>query len=71
MNRIVLKSKVSSDGVLHLTVPLRLEDAEKEVNVIVERIGAKRAMPQEEWQAWVDSMAGAWQGGFEPGSKGR
>ena len=29
MNRIVVRSKVSSDGVLHVTVPVGLEDAEK------------------------------------------
>jgi hypothetical protein len=65
MNRIVVKSKVSNDGILHLSVPVGLEEADKEVQVTVEPVAAKKPMTQEEWQAWVDSMAGTWQGDFE------
>ena len=36
MNRIVVKSKVGSDGVLHLEVPVGKEAADKEVRVTVE-----------------------------------
>jgi hypothetical protein len=65
MNRIVVKSKVSSDGMLHLSVPVGLEDADKDVQVIVEPCAPNKPMTQEEWEAWVDSMAGSWQGDFE------
>jgi hypothetical protein len=64
MNRIVVKSKVNSDGVLNLSVPLGVEEADQEVKVTVERSDAKKPMTQDEWRAWVDSMAGTWQGGF-------
>jgi hypothetical protein len=64
MNRIVVKSKVSSDGVLHLALPVGLEEADKEVQVTVEPV-ARPAMTQEEWQTWVASMAGTWEGDFE------
>lgn len=65
MNRIVVNSRVSSDGILHLSVPMGLEEADKEVQVTVERSDARKSMTQEEWRAWVDSMAGTWQGDFE------
>jgi hypothetical protein len=61
----VVKSKVSSDGILHLSLPVGLEEADKEVRVKVEQIEAKKLMTQEEWGAWVESMAGSWQGDFE------
>ena len=65
MNRIVVKSKVSRDGVLHLSVPVGLEEADQEVQVTVEPFAPKTPITQEEWRAWVDSMAGTWQGDFE------
>ena len=57
MNRMVVKSKVGSDGVLHLNLPLGAEDAEREVLVTVE--SSPPAMTQEQWRAWVESMAGS------------
>ena len=65
MNRMVVKSRVGSDGVLHLALPVGVEEADKEVQITVEPITPKKAMTQEEWEAWVDSMAGSWQGDFE------
>ena len=59
MNRMVVKSKVGSDGVLHLALPVGVEEADKEVQVTVESITPKKAMTQEEWEAWVDAMAGS------------
>jgi hypothetical protein len=70
MNRIVVKSKVNSDGILNLSVPVGLEEADREVQVTVEPCPPKRSMTQEEWHAWVDSMAGTWQGDFERPSQG-
>jgi hypothetical protein len=65
MKSIVLKSKVSVDGVLHLSVPLGLAQADSDVQVTVEPISNEMPMTQQEWSAWVDSMAGSWQGDFE------
>jgi hypothetical protein len=65
MNRIVVKSKVSSDGILHLSVPVGLEEADKEVQVTVEQLASKKQQTREEWREWVESMAGSWHGDFE------
>lgn len=59
MNPIVVKSKVGGDGVLHLALPVGAEEANKEVQITVESITPKKAMTQQEWEAWVDSMAGS------------
>lgn len=56
---------VSNDGMLHLSLPLGLEEANHEVQVTVEPFSPKKSMTQDEWHAWVDSMAGTWQGDFE------
>jgi hypothetical protein len=65
MNRVVMKSKVSRDGILHLAVPVGLADADREVQVTVEAVDVKPPMSQSEWSVWVDSLAGSWQGDFE------
>jgi hypothetical protein len=59
MNRMVVKSRVGSDGVLHLALPVGVEEADKEVQITVEPITPKKAMTQEDWAAWVESMAGS------------
>lgn len=64
MNRIIVKSKVSHDGVLHLHLPVGEAAADKEVQVTVEPISSS-AMSQEEWKRIVLSTAGKWQGEFE------
>jgi hypothetical protein len=68
MNRIVVKSRVGADGVLHVTVPVGPAEANREVQVTVEP--APQPMTQEEWRAWVQSMAGSWQGEFERPEQG-
>jgi hypothetical protein len=40
MNRIVVQSRVGSDGILHLSVPIGDESAHKDVRVTVEPVGA-------------------------------
>jgi hypothetical protein len=64
MNRMVLKSIVDSDGVLHLDVPLGTDAANTEVQITLEPVPAT-AMTQEEWRSFILSTAGAWQGEFE------
>lgn len=59
MNRMVIKSKVGSDGVLHLALPVGMEEANKEVQVTVEALTSKKEMTQEEWEAWVEATAGS------------
>jgi hypothetical protein len=46
-------------------LPVGLEEADKEVQVTVEPLATRKPMSQEEWRAWVDAMAGTWQGDFE------
>jgi hypothetical protein len=65
MTRMVVKSIVSSDGVLHLNLPIGMSEADKEVQITVEPVTPKNKMTQKEWQAWVESMAGTWEGDFE------
>jgi hypothetical protein len=59
-----VKSTVSSDGVLHLTLPMGIEEANKEVQVTVEP-SLPAPMSQQEWQELVLSTGGKWQGAFE------
>lgn len=70
MQRILVRSKVGSDGVLHLSLPLGLEDVDREVQVTVESCSPSPAMTPTEWCEWVDSMAGSWQGDFERPAQG-
>lgn len=69
MNRMVVKSTVSSDGVLHLALPVGVEEANKEVQVTVESTLPVR-VSQEEWQDRILSTAGKWQGEFERPDQG-
>jgi hypothetical protein len=57
MNRMILKSRVGADGVLHLAIPLGEMDANREVQGTVEPLPP--AMTQEEWRNWVLSTAGS------------
>jgi hypothetical protein len=59
MNRIVVRSKVGADGVLHLTLPLEAGDADQEVQVTVEPVPSKKVMTPEEWRTFVMEMAGS------------
>ncbi len=64
MTRVVVTSKVGPDGVLHLTLPLEVADANQEVRVTVEPV--VRPVPTaEEWRRAVLATAGQWQGKFE------
>ena len=69
MNPMVLKSTVSSDGVLHLALPLGIDEANREVQVTVEPM-PPAPLSQEEWRELVLSTAGKWQGEFDPPDQG-
>ncbi len=65
MTQLKLNARVGADGVLRLTVPVGMQEADREVQITVEPVSAKKAMTPSEWAAWVDSKAGRWQGEFE------
>lgn len=65
MNRLVLTSRVGSDGTLRLDVPLGLAEADHEVRVTVEPVANQKSVSTTEWEAWVDEMAGSLQGEFQ------
>ena len=69
MNRVVVKSTVSSDGVLHLALPMGIEEANKEVQVTVES-AVPVPLSQEDWRKLILSTAGKWQGEFERPEQG-
>jgi hypothetical protein len=57
MHRVVVKSRVGSDGVLHLAVPVGKTNADREVRVVVEASGPS-PMTQEQWRDFVFETAG-------------
>jgi hypothetical protein len=54
-----LSARVGADGVLRLNVPVGINEADREVQVTVEPVSASNKMTQEQWAAWVASMAGS------------
>lgn len=70
MKSIVMKSKVGADGILHLSVPIGLAQADTEVKVTVESVLSEIQVSPQEWATWVDSMAGSWQGDFDRPTQG-
>jgi hypothetical protein len=69
MIRKVVRSKVGSDGILHLELPLGIEDAGREVQVTVEPLPAGSMSP-EDWDKGILATAGKWQGDFERPDQG-
>lgn len=65
MTRVIFNSTVGTDGMLHLTVPVGLDAADQQVQVTVEPLPARPALSKAEYAAWVDALAGTWQGDFE------
>ena len=69
MDRIVVKSTVSSDGILYLSLPVGIDEANKEVQVTVEAVPPV-PMSQEEWRGSSLSTGGKWQGEFQRPEQG-
>jgi len=69
MNRMVVKSMVGNDGILHLALPVGIEEANREVQVTVEPVPPV-PVSQEEWENLIVSTAGRWQGEFERPEQG-
>jgi hypothetical protein len=69
MDRIVVKSRVGSDGVLQLALPVGPADAGREVQVTVEPVGPPALSPNE-WRQGILDAARKWQGEFEQPEQG-
>ena len=60
MERIILQSRVGSDGVLHITVPFGKDEADQEVQVTIDPVQAcAPSMTQQEWHDFVLATAGS------------
>jgi hypothetical protein len=74
MTLIELRSKVGPDGVLTVSVPVGLSEANRDVRVVVESIepGVVKAptMTPEEWRQFIAETAGAWKGDLERPEQG-
>ena len=59
MHRLVVQSRVGSDGVLHIDIPMGKEVADREVQVTIDPVGVGPSpMTQEEWRQFVMETAG-------------
>jgi hypothetical protein len=63
-----MKSRVSADGVLRVTVPVGVAEADREMQVTIEPV-ASTAISQE-YLDFLQTTAGAWQGDFERPEQG-
>ena len=64
MAHIELRSKVDSDGMLVLAIPVGLSEANSEVKVTVDSLSSAEALREfssEEWSKWIETTAGKWQ----------
>ena len=64
MTRMTIRSRVGADGILRVAVPVGVSEADAEMNVTIEPV-SPRPMTQAEYVAFIDSLAGAWEGDFE------
>jgi hypothetical protein len=75
MTRIELITRIGPDGILTLSVPAGMNEANREVKVIVEPAdvvaGQTVKMTPEEWARFVDETAGAWKGNLERPEQGQ
>ncbi|MBI2804250.1 MAG: hypothetical protein HYX68_04605 [Planctomycetes bacterium] len=69
MNRMIVKSRIGSDGNLHLNVPIGPDDAGRVVRIIIEPENGK-TKTQQEYLDFINATAGAWQGDFERPEQG-
>ncbi len=69
MDRMTVLSRVGVDGVLNVSVPLGLSDANRPVQVTIEP-AAEASNGVTDSKAWLDGLAGRWQGDFLRGDEG-
>ncbi len=71
MTRLVIHSRVGADGVVHITVPIGKEDADRDVQVTIDPAPVEPPpMTEQEWRAFVLSTAGSWEGDLERPKQG-
>jgi hypothetical protein len=61
MSHVEITSRVDPDGVLRISLPFGLDEANREVKVTVEPVGARGPLPhtnREQWREFVKTMAG-------------
>ncbi len=59
MDRLVVQSRVGSDGVLHIDIPVGKDEADREVQVTIDPVQPGPPMTQEEWRQFVMETAGS------------
>lgn len=59
MDRITLHSRVGTDGVLNLRVPVGPAAADREVQITIDPVGGPTSMTPEEWRRFVLATAGS------------
>jgi hypothetical protein len=64
MTKTIVKSRVSSDGILRLAVPLGTTEKDREVTVTIEEADA-RPFDRQAWHQFLASIEGKWEGEFE------
>ncbi len=69
MDRIVVTSRVGSDGTLQLALPVGPAAAGREVRITIEPVGPPALSP-DEWRRRVLETAGKWQGELERPEQG-
>ena len=69
VDRMTVLSKVGADGVLNVSVPLGLSDANLPVQVTIEPT-AGPSNGAGNYDKWLDSLLGRWQGDFVRGDEG-
>jgi hypothetical protein len=63
MTRMTVNAKVGPDGTLSVTLPM--DAAGRDVRVTIEPTAPGTGVSRAEWESWVSSMAGTWEGDFE------
>ena len=69
MKRTIVKSRIGSDGVLQMNIPMGADDAGRVVQITIEPETPAAKTQQEYWD-FLDATAGAWQGDFERSDQG-
>ena len=64
MNRITLRSRVDTDGVLRLVVPFGAAEADQPMQVTIESL-RHETTDSPNYVYWLEGIAGQWQGDFE------
>jgi hypothetical protein len=62
MTHLEIRSKVGSDGLLVLNVPVGISQANQIVKVTVDSIADSNEASPPEWQTIIEETAGKWQG---------